>query len=475
MFRNNRIIKIIIGSLGGFFISFLILPPVNAQVKKFTLEEAIMFALENNRDVIIADMTVKKADAAVDEAFGYALPSVDLSASFSHFMKKPKMAFPDFEALLGNATYSILFDENVIPRDNSKFKPVATALQSFVQTNNYETKVQVTQTLFNSTVFKGIGASKIYSDLSKEEYSRTVSNIVLNVEKAFYGVLLTKKLLEITNASYNNALENLRNVKALNEQGLVSDFDALQAEVQVENIRPVVLQMENTLKNAKDGFKIVLGISPSKDVDVDGEFLYQREEVPDEAETITTALQRNYGLKSLELKKQVDEAFIDLDRSEYWPALYAFGNYSYAGSSDQFKFQNYSSAIVGLTFSMNLFRGGQTKNRVQQSTISYLQTEQQFLQLKDFIATGVKSKLLELRRVKELLDAQERNVRLAERAYDIAVVRYKEGTGNQLEVQNADMSLRQARINKLQIVYDYIIAKAELNQLLGNVSPQFLQ
>ena len=185
-------------------------------------------------------------------------------------------------------------------------------------------------------------------------------------------------------------------------------------------------------------------------------------------------MESNYSINSLKLKMQVDEAFIDLDRSEYWPSLYAFGNYTYAGSADNFKFQNYSSTVVGLTLSINLFNGEKTKNKVQQSEISLKQTGEQLSQLKDFITTQVKAKIYELNRVKSSLDAQERNVNLAEKAYDISVVRYKEGTGNQLEVQNADMELKQARINRLQTIYDYIIAKSSLDEILGKVDPKYI-
>lgn len=456
-----------------FFLLFFLSDFILAQEKVFTIDEAINAALKNNRDIIIAKLNVDKADAAVSEAFGYALPSVDLSANFAHFLEKPRTAFPDFEALLTNASYSILFDENVIPRDNSKFRPIETKLQSFAQTNSYEASVQLTQTLFNSAVFRGIGASKIYSNLSKEELKRVTSETILQVKKAFYGVLLTKKLLEITNASFKNAQENLGNVKAMQQQGFVSEFDLLQAEVRVENIHPVILQMENTLTNAKDGLKIMLGIEQSVVIDVEGEMVYEKEIFPEKEELIVKASEDNYSIKSLQLKKDVDNEFIALDRAEYWPSLYGFANYTYAGSSDKFDFQNYSSAMVGVTFSMNLFMGGQTKNRVEQSELGLRQTEEQIGQLKDFVSSQVKSKINELNRVESIIQAQDRNVKLAEKAYDIATVRYQEGTGSQLEVENADLALRQARINRLQSVYDYIIAQSELNQLLGKVEPEY--
>ncbi len=443
-----------------------------SQQVTFTIDTAIETALENNREVKIAFMNVQKADAAVSEAFGYALPSVDLTANYYRFVRKPKMPFPDFEALLTNATYGILFEENVIPRDDNKFKPISTLLQSFVQTNNYEASVQVTQTLFSSAVFRGIGSSKIYYQLAKQDYCNTVSKTILTTRQAFYGALLSKQLYEITKASLDNAEKNLRNVKALYEQGFVSEFDALQAEVQAENIRPAVLQMENMYRDTKEKLKIVMGIDQAADIEVSGEFKYENESLPDVDELVEEALKSNTGIKTLDLKMQVDDAFIDLYRAEYWPNLAAFGNFTYAGSADNWKFQNYSSATIGLGFSMNLFAGGKSKQRVEQAHITALQTEEQLKQLKDFIASEVKGKVNEIARVKSTIEAQQRNVTLAEKAYDIALVRYKEGTGSQLEIQNADMSLRQARTNLLQSIYSYKVTMFELDQLLGKIDPE---
>ncbi len=453
---------------------FLSFSQMNAQSRILTLEDAIHLALENNTDIKVSLMNTEKSRAAVREAFGYALPSLDLSASFAHFLEKPKMPFPDFEALLTNATYNILFEEGVIPRDESKFIPLQTQLQSFAQTNNYEASLTLTQILFSSTVFKGIGASKIYYDLSVAELRNTIGKTKLNVERAFYGSLLMKEMLAITKASFENAQENLRNVKALFEQGLVSDFDRMRAEVQVENIRPTLLQMENMLATTINDFKMVLGVEQSLDIDVKGEFVYVVEELPDETDIIDFAIRNNHGLQSLKLKMDVDEAFIDLDVSEYWPTLAAFGSYTYAGSSDKWDFQNYNSTTVGISFSMNLWKGQRTKNRVQQATITYKQTEQQLGQFRDYVTNQVKAKLLELKRVQSLVEAQERNVNLAARAYEIATIRYKEGTGNQLEVQNADVALKQARINRIQSIHSYIITKYELEQIMGKIDPDYI-
>lgn len=446
---------------------------ISAQSKIYTLDEAINIAIANNKDITISVMNVKKAGAAVDEAFGYALPSVNLNGSFSHFLKKPKMPFPDFEALLTNATYSILFDEQVIPRDNNKFVPIENILQSFSQSNNFSTDITVTQTLFSSAVFKGIGASQIYYDLAKADLHSTVSKTVLLVQKTFYGVLLSKEVFDITKQSFENAQANLNDVKALYKEGMVSEFDMLQAEVQVENLRPMLLQMENNLKSAKDGLKLILSIDQQDEIDVNGNFDYQPYDISNEDGLIDEALKTNYDLRTLELKKQVDEAFVELDVSEYWPNIAAFGQYAYNGSSDDWKFNTYSSATIGLNFTINLWQGNRTSNAVQQSTITYQQTEEQLNQLKDYTLLNVKSKLQELKRVQSLIDVQNRTVDVAERSYHIAKVRYKEGAGSQIELQNTDLALKQARLNRIQSMYSYLTTKYELEQILGRTNPDY--
>lgn len=435
-----------------------------------TLNESIETALSNNRDIKIAKLDVEKAEEAVDEAFGYALPSFDLSANFSHFLSKPKMAFPDFEALLTNATYNILFNEGVLPQDNSKFLPMESKLQSFSQTNNFEASAQVTQILFNSAVFRGIGASQIYLDLSKEQLKAKTAEVVFNVKQAFYGALLTKQMLDITKATLANTEENLKNVKSYFEQGLTSEFEMMQAEVLVENIRPKVYELENLYKDTLNKLKLVVGVDQNSELNVIGEINFTNKEIPEIDDALSIALSKNYDISSLKVKKQIDEEFIALDRSEYWPQLAAFGNYTYAGSSDSWNFQNYSATTVGLSFSMNIFNGGRTQNKVDQSLIGLRQTEEQINTLKDYTVSEVKNTINNLHRVKLQVDAVERNVNLAERAYDISVTRYNEGTGTQLEIKNANIELQTAKTNRLQVVHDYIIAFAKLDKLLGILS-----
>ena len=463
--RNNRLLLIPLLLIAA--------SAVFAQEVSLTVDDAVRTALKNNREIRSAVLEVDRAAAAVNEAFGYALPSLDISANFSHFIQKPKMAFPDFRAMLNNASYGILFNEGLLPFDASKFLPMGTKLQTFVQENNYQAQAQITQILFNSAVLRGIGASQIYLNLSKEKLKSTVSKTVLDVKKAYYGVLLARDLCDIAKVRFENANEHLKNINALRAQGLISDFQQMQAEVQVENIRPVILQLENVLQSAKNGLKILLNIPQDAPLRIVGKMEYNKEALPSEADLISETQKSNLTLNTLRIKQQLDDELTAIDQGGYWPTLAAFGNYTYAGSGEGWDLSNYTSAIVGVNFSINLFEGGRTTRKVEQDKIISMQTREQISTLSDALTARIKAKLNDLKRVEKLVELMQSNIRLAQRAYTIAGNRYQQGLGNELELKDADVALSQAKTNYSNAVHDFLIAKAELFYLAGKVEPQW--
>jgi outer membrane protein TolC len=295
------------------------------------------------------------------------------------------------------------------------------------------------------------------------------------VTRAFYGVLLARDLLEITKTRFNNASEHLSTIRSMRKQGLISEFDEMQAEIQVENIRPVILQMENILISAENGLKILLNIPQETKLAISGSMEYADQDLSSEQDLIAEALKANVTIKTLQIKRQLDDEFAAIDRGEYWPTLAAFGNYTYAGSGEGWDFQNYTSSVVGVSFSINLFQGGRTARKVEQALIVSRQTDEQLSTLKDATAAGVTSKVNELRRVQNLIELMQRNIDLAERAYQIATNRYKEGLGSELEVKDADVALSLAKTNYTNSVHDFIIAKAELDNLIGKVDPKYME
>jgi outer membrane protein TolC len=468
MYYQNKIKGILLGLLLVFAAG-----TVDAQVKTLTLDEAIKIALENNADRKIAELDVETANAAVKEAYGYAMPSVDLSASLNHFFEKPQVPFIDFNAMLNNATYGVLFKEGVVAEDPNKMLPMETTMMSMSQTNNISAEVQVSQILFNAAVINGIGSAQVYFDMSKYLHEQKAAETAYQVTKAFYGCVLAKEMFDIADASLKNFERNFQSVQALYDNGFASEYDKLTAEVQLENFKPTVNQALSGKTQALNGLKVIIGMSPTEEIDVAGELKYNKQNLS-ENKLITEAMANNYDIGTLKYKQKIDDAFVELAEADYWPTLAAFGSFSYNGSSDDWDMMSYNQALAGVSFSMNLFKGMQTTNQVQQKKVERMKTDETLRMARDGIAMQIRNKMVDIELIESNIKAAERNVDLAKKGYEIADLRYKEGNGTQVELMNAELQLRNAKTNILSYYYQYISAVEDINYWTGKVDGKYI-
>ncbi len=420
-----------------------------------TLEQAVTIAVEKNKDLNTALLEVDKADARVSEAWGYAMPSVDLSANYTRSLERPVFFLPDFSDPGSNKTV-----------------PVKIGTE-----HSWGMTLSARQTIFNSTVIIGVGAAKVYSDVARELYRSKKLETISNVRKAFYAVLLASEARDLMRANLKNAEENLGNVRTMSKQGLVSEYDELRATVGVENLRPEVIRAENGYALAIDALKSTMGIDASEEIVVEGTLQFQR--VPEDR--VVTAVDQvketNSGLKALRMQIDVNQAFLNVERSNYLPMVSAFGNLQYQAAKNTLNISTndfFRSSQVGLSLSFSLFQGFQTNARVDQAKVDVRKTEEQVANLENNLRTAAHSLVLQLRQSQQRIEAQAKTVEQAERGYRIATTRFLSGAGTQLEVNDAQLALTQAKVNRIQAVYDYLVASADFDRTLGYM-PDFIQ
>jgi len=460
-----------------FLMSVLLIQPAVAQKKVVDLNEAIIIALENSSEIKTQKYEIQKANAFVKEAYGYAMPTVNFSAGYTRFIEKPMVPFIDFEAMLNNATYGVLMNEGLVSDElgKSKMLPMNTTLMSMAQSNNYEAKLEASQILFNAAVIQGIGNAAIYKESSEFGLEAKAAKVVTDVTKAFYGVLLTKEMLDITQSTYENIERNFKSVEAMYKEGFVAEYDRLTVEVQLENFKATVTAVKTGLVSAMNGLKIVMGLSPTDEIDIEGKLEYIKNESLNYKTIVANAYENNYDLQSLDYKKQIDNAFLDLEKAGYYPTLVAFGSFSRNGSSDNSDFMSYNQALIGASVSINLFQGLRTDRKVEQQKVEILKTQETVETVKKVISMQILNTLQKIDLIQNNIESAERTVKLAEKAYTIANVKYKEGKGTQLDVINAEHQLRASKTNILQYYYDYISAVEDLKYISGNVDKQYLR
>jgi len=271
--------------------------------------------------------------------------------------------------------------------------------------------------------------------------------------------------------SLKNAEDNFENIKRLNKAGTLSDYDVLRAEVQVENLKPTVLQMENNYKLSLEALKVAIGLDASEDIEVVGELDFEEPyQLPSEDEIISELLKTNPQLSILEQQVKLYEKMVSLEKSSYLPTLAGFGSYQYQTQANDFNFSEYrwvKTFIVGFQIQLPVFNGFKTQSRVSQAEISLSQAKEQKRNLTEAIKTQALSILYRIQQALKRIEGQNKTVKQAEEGYNIARRRLENGLATQLEVNDAELALRQARINRLQAIYDLKVAEAELNTVLG--------
>lgn len=418
--------------------------------KVLTIDEAIQIALQKNQDLVSARLEVEKADAKVNEAIGTALPAFDFSGRYTRALKKPVFFLPDFSNLSSGRTVPVRIGSD----------------------HAVEMSLSARQVLFNAAVITGVGAARIYLNAARDMYRSKQAETVAKVRKAFYGVLLAKEVSLMMQSNLKNAEENLKNVRLMKQQGLVSEYDELRAIVGVENLKPAVIQAENNYALAVDGLRMAMGVGPSEEYIIQGMLEFTAVDQGILASAMETVLEKNSSLNALRHQVDVNKAIVNIERSNYLPTLAAFGNYQYQVAKNDLRISTrdfIGSSVVGLQLSINLFQGLQTNARVDQAKVDVRKAEEQLTSVENSLRTAVHSVLLQLEQSRKRVEAQEKTVEQAERGYKIATTRFTSGSGTQLEVNDAQLALTQAKVNRMQAIYDYLVASADLDQLIGRL------
>ncbi len=417
-----------------------------------TMDKAVSMALDKNYDIQIARLSVDKAEEQITEAYAGAWPKLSFSGQYTRNLKSPVLFIPP----------------------NTPFNPSPNTLTfSIGAKNSYNLGVTLSQTIFDPRLGTAISIAKKYSKYSDLSNESTKDDVIAQVKESFYNVLLAKKLVDVNEQGYKVAQANYENTGALYKQGAASEYDYLRAEVQLANVKPMLIEARNNLRLAKNALKNLLALDLNTTIDVEGEFKVEKVS-PDLMERSNEILKdKNPALQQLSIQKLMLEENVNIEQAAYLPTLSAFGNYDWQTQDNTFKFSNYNWAntiTVGLSLTYTLFDGFKRSARIQQAKIDVENLEVTKNKTEAGLRIGLMQSKLKMEEALDRIQAQEKSIQQAQRALEIAQTRYKEGVGTQLEILDTQNSLTQTRINYEKAVYDFLIAKTEWEKVLGIIT-----
>ena len=441
--KNNTLIKL------SYFIVMLTLLLIypsysNAQsVKILSLEEAISLAKKNNSELINTRLDLLKSKEAVSEAYSENL----------------------FPSLTLNSRYNRAFKKQIFDIFGEKFE--------IGSDNTIENTFEISESIpvLGTPVFQGIRIAEYYEKLNSETVMSVESKVKTDVKISFYGALFLKEVIEVNKKSLENSINNFEVVEAKYRNGVVTEFDYLRAKVNVKTSQPILDKSEKDLKLSLLFLKDIIGLKEEdEEIDITGKLTYDSMEVfgPTD-EIIKKIINKNVAVRQLKINMLINKELVKVDKANYLPKLYLFGQYSLAANENdgrsltKYRFFNVVNAGIGLTWDLNIFKND---FKVHQSEIEVKKTEESILDIKEKLKNQSESVLIRMEDAKNRIVSEYENVELAERSLELANLSFKNGVVNQIDVLDAELMLSSVKLSYLTAIYDYLIARSELEGLL---------
>lgn len=407
-----------------------------------TLDKALEIALDENPTIKVAAEEIALKKVASKEAWQSLLPEASLNGSLDHTIKAAEMKLNDMSFKMG--------------QDG---------------TNTANAGLSINLPLFAPAVYRAMSMTKTDIELAVEKSRASELDLINQVTKAYYQLMLAQDSYEVLQGSYKLAEDNFNVVNAKYQQGAVSEFDKISAEVQMRSIKPNVISGANAVTLAKLQLKVLMGITADVDIKTDDNLTnYESMLFANQLKEEDMSLDNNTTMKQFELNMKLLEKNVKSLRTNFMPTLSMSFSYQYQSLYNpninffDYTWSNSSSLMFNL--SIPLYRASNF-TKVKSARIQMRQLDWNRIDTERKLNMQVVSYRNNMTASSEQVVSNKENVMQAEKAVQIAGKRYEVGKGTVLELNSSQVSLTQAQLTYNQSIYDYLTAKADLDQVLG--------
>ena len=407
-----------------------------------TLDKALEIALDENPTIKVAAEEIALKKVASKEAWQSLLPEASLNGSLDHTIKAAEMKLNDMSFKMG--------------QDG---------------TNTANAGLSINLPLFAPAVYRAMSMTKTDIELAVEKSRASELDLINQVTKAYYQLMLAQDSYEVLQGSYKLAEDNFNVVNAKYQQGAVSEFDKISAEVQMRSIKPNVISAVNAVTLAKLQLKVLMGITADVDITTAENLTnYESMLFANQLKEEDMSLENNTTMKQFELNMKLLEKNVKSLKTNFMPTLSMSFSYQYQSLYNpninffDYTWSNSSSLMFNL--SIPLYRASNF-TKVKSARIQMRQLDWNRIDTERKLNMQVVSYRNNMTASSEQVVSNKENVMQAEKAVQIAGKRYEVGKGTVLELNSSQVSLTQAQLTYNQSIYDYLVAKADLDQVLG--------
>ncbi|MCB0451583.1 MAG: TolC family protein [Aequorivita sp.] len=418
----------------------------------FTLEEAVIFALDSNYTSINAQRDIAKAIKQKWETTATGLPQIDGSINYQNNLKQPVTLLP----------------AEITGGEPGTFVPV-----TFGTKQNANAVATLNQLIFDGSYLVGLKAAKAFLRYSENANEKTRLEVRKGVINAYGSVLLAQELVDIFEKNKTNLEKNLNETRKIYENGLGEEESVEQLEITLLDIET---QLNNALRSqaiAKQMFNLALGIDVKVAVTLTDD-LDQLANQNISLSLLDSSINIEDNVDYKIANNLVEQRYFEnrLEKSKFLPRLSAFVNYGTSANDNEFTFFNgdqkwYQSSVLGVTLNIPIFSSGMRSAASQRTRIALDQAKTDLEQTQQQIKLDLTTAQSNYQFAIENFSNSKKNLALAERIEGKNQIKFTEGLSTSFDLRQAQTQLYSAQQQFFQSMLTLINEKANLETVLN--------
>lgn len=423
---------------------------------RLTMQEALKLGLEQSTKVQVSVLDIQRSEEERRKSLGGLFPQINLNGSYSNMLKKQRVYFGSDDAQ--SSPMAKFFPEDGIEMG---------------QTHSIQGGLQAGMPLVAPQLWASLGLSAKAVDLARERSRGSRVALRAEIRKAYLAALLATEVHETLQASHQAIKQAYEQISLQYDKGLVAEYDKLRMGTQEWNIRTEVFKAQKSVELALMKLKVLMALP----IDTPLKLRERLEQYASELKVSTlssteqTNLSANTLLGELGLQQEQLEQAIKVKKMAFLPTLSANFVYQYSFASDKLRLDNSRRwspfSTLGLSLSVPLFSGGSRTYDLRSSRTQLEQLRLQRQQAERELNLAAQAAKTERNSAYAQYIASAEAVKSAERGLVIAQARYRVGESTLVELNDAELALRQARLGCSQAIHSFMAALYSLEELEG--------
>ena len=443
-----------------------------------TLEQALEIALSENVAVKVSDMEIKRTEYAKRGSYASLFPQIDASGMYQRTIKKQVMYMDfDMSSIMGGGL------PGGIPGEGGTENPSAPDTQApskedssgggleVGRWNTWSAGLSASMPLVNAQLWRSLRISGLDVELAVEKARSSRLDMVTQVKNAYFGTLMAKEAFNVYKEVYENAMKNYEETQKKFSSQKASEMDVLRAKTSVANAIPNVYNAESSVILALWQLKAVLGVELDMNIDVAGCLEdYSHQMFYDIHQHDSISVDHNTTMKQLAIQAEQLAENIKIQQYANIPSLAMMFNFSMNAMTNDFNFSEYKwtpYSYVGFSLNIPIFAGGKRYHQIRQARNQYEQVKLQTVNTERQLKIAIRQSLNTMETNMKSYYAAQDAVAAAQKGYDITSMAYQVGRSTLVELNDAQLALTQARLAESQAIYNFVTAKAQLEQTIG--------